>query len=158
MTSVVPGMAAEVTMREFPKRKFAAQVASIAGALDPATRTLLIEVHMANSDNLLRPGMYAEVNFHLRRTEPPLIIPASALILRSGAPRVATVASDNKVRFQNVQLGRDYGTTVEIVDGLNPHRSVGHRPRRRLAGERSSARSQRTCRHPSTSESRGAMK
>ena len=119
MTSVVPGMAAEVTLREFPKRKFAAQVASIAGALDPATRTLLIEVHMANSDNLLRPGMYAEVNFHLRRTEPPLIIPASALILRSGAPRVATVASDNKVRFQNVQLGRDYGTTVEIVDGLS---------------------------------------
>jgi RND family efflux transporter MFP subunit len=119
MTSVAPGMAAEVALREFPKRKFAAQVASIAGALDPATRTLLIEVHMPNPNNLLRPGMYAEVNFHLRRTEPPLVIPASALILRSGAPRVATVASDNKVRFQNVQLGRDYGTTVEIVDGLS---------------------------------------
>jgi multidrug efflux pump subunit AcrA (membrane-fusion protein) len=106
-------------VREFPQRSFAAQVANIAGALDPASRTLLTEVRMRNEGNLLRPGIYADVKFHLTHSNPPLIIPASALILRSGPPRVATIGTDKKVRFQLVQLGRDYGTTVEVVAGLN---------------------------------------
>ena len=118
MVSLTPGLAAEVAVREFA-RSFAGQIASVAGALDPASRTLLAEVSMRNEENLLRPGMYADVKFHLVRSEPPLIIPASALIIRSGPPRVATVGTGNKVRFQVVQLGRDYGTSVEVVDGLS---------------------------------------
>lgn len=118
MVSLTPGLAAEVAVREFP-RSFTGQIASVAGALDPASRTLLAEVSMRNEENLLRPGMYADVKFHLVRSEPPLIIPASALIIRSGPPRVATVGTGNKVRFQVVQLGRDYGTSVEVVDGLS---------------------------------------
>jgi RND family efflux transporter MFP subunit len=117
--SMAPGLTAEVLVREFPRRTFRAQVAGIACALDPASRTLLAEVHMRNEDNLLRPGMYADVSFRLTRAEPPLIVPASALIIRSGPPRVATVGADSRVRFRNVQLGRDYGTSVEIVDGLS---------------------------------------
>lgn len=116
---IAPGLAAEITVREFPQRSFAAQVANIAGALDPASRTLLTEVRMRNEGDLLRPGIYADVKFHLTHNNPALIIPASALILRSGPPRVATVGTDNKVRFQLVQLGRDYGATVEVVAGLN---------------------------------------
>ena len=116
---IAPGLAAEIAVREFPQRTFAAEVASIAGALDPASRTLLTEVRMRNEGDLLRPGIYADVKFHLTHDNPPLIIPASALILRSGPPRVATVGADNKVRFQLVQLGRDYGTTVEVVAGLS---------------------------------------
>ncbi len=50
---------------------------------------------------------------------PPLVIPSSALIIRSGPPRVATVGADGKVRFPVVQLGRDFGTTVEVVGGLS---------------------------------------
>ena len=73
---------------------------------------------MRNEGDLLRPGIYADVEFHLTHSNPPLIIPASALILRSVPPRVATVGTDKKVRFQLVQLGRDYGTTVEVVGGL----------------------------------------
>ena len=116
---IAPGLAAKITVHEFPQRNFSAKVINIAGALDPASRTLLTEVHMRNEENLLRPGMYADVKFHLTRSDPPLIIPASALILRSGPPRVATVGADRKIRFQLVQLGRDYGTSVEVLGGLS---------------------------------------
>ena len=119
MISVQPELAAEIAVREFPRRSFAAQVAGVSGALDPASRTLLVEVRMRNEGNLLRPGVYADVKFHLTRNDPPLIIPASALIIRSGSPRVATVGKDHKLRFQVVHLGRDYGSTVEVLEGLN---------------------------------------
>jgi RND family efflux transporter MFP subunit len=116
---IAPGLVAEIRVHEFPQRNFSAKVTDIAGALDPASRTLLTEVHTGNEENLLRPGMYADVKFHLTRSDPPLIIPASALILRSGPPRVATVGADRKIRFQLVQLGRDYGTSVEVLAGLS---------------------------------------
>jgi RND family efflux transporter MFP subunit len=118
VASIAPGLKTELAVREFPQKRFTAEVASLAGALDPVSRTMLTEVRMANEGDLLRPGMYADVKFQLTRKEPPLIIPASALIFRSGQPRVATVGNANKVRFQTVQLGRDYGANVEIVDGL----------------------------------------
>ena len=121
--SVVPAMAsglsAEVAVREYPQKHFDAQVASVAGALDPSSRTLLVEVRMRNDGELLRPGMYADVKFNLKRINPPLIVPASALIVRAGPPRIATLGAANRVHFQTVQLGRDYGATVEVVDGLN---------------------------------------
>jgi RND family efflux transporter MFP subunit len=119
VASIAPGLKTEVAVREFPQKHFIAQVANLAGALDPVTRTMLTEVRMTNEGELLRPGTYADVKFQLTRKEPPLIVPASALIFRSGQPRVATVVGANKVRFQIVQLGRDYGASIEVVDGLS---------------------------------------
>jgi RND family efflux transporter MFP subunit len=119
VASIAPGLKTEVAVREFPQKHFIAQVANLAGALDPVTRTMLTEVRMTNEGELLRPGTYADVKFQLTRKEPPLIVPASALIFRSGQPRVATVVGANKVRFQIVQLGRDYGANIEVVDGLS---------------------------------------
>jgi RND family efflux transporter MFP subunit len=119
MTSMAPGLGAELTVREFPQRAFNARVVSVSGALDPTSRTLLTEVQMPNQGGVLRPGMYAEVKFHLTRSDPPLMIPASALIVSFGQPRVATVGPDNRIRSHSVQLGRDYGTRIEIVDGLS---------------------------------------
>ncbi|HEY7168798.1 MAG TPA: efflux RND transporter periplasmic adaptor subunit [Candidatus Binatia bacterium] len=118
ITAVASGLPVEIAIREFPQRSFTAAVASVAGALDPASRTLLTEVHMRNDREILRPGMYADVRFHLTRNDPPLIIPASALIIRGGSPRIAIVGPDNKARFQIVHLGRDYGATLEVTDGL----------------------------------------
>jgi len=97
MVSMQPGLAAEIAVREFPRRTFAAQVAGVSGALDPTSRTLLTEVH----------------------SDPPFIIPASALIIRSASPQVAIVGKDHKLRFQVVHLGRDYGSTVEVLEGLS---------------------------------------
>src|SRR6185369_11554677 len=81
---VTPGLIAELAVREYPQKHFSAQVTSFAGALDPTTRTLLTEVRMRNESELLRPGMYADVKLHVQRKNPPLLIPASALIVRSG--------------------------------------------------------------------------
>lgn len=119
VASIAPGLTADLVVREFPQRVFTGQVASTAGALNPESRTLLAEVRMRNDDYVLRPGMYADVKFHLTQTDPPFMIPSSALIIRTGSPRVATLGNDNAIRFQVVQLGRDYGTTVEIIRGLS---------------------------------------
>jgi RND family efflux transporter MFP subunit len=119
VTDVKPGLVAELVVREFPQRVFSGRVVSTAGALDPTSRTLLTEVRIQNDGELLRPGMYTDVRFHLVRTDPPLVIPSSALIVRSGPPRVAVVGADSRVRFPVVQLGRDFGTTVEVVGGLS---------------------------------------
>jgi RND family efflux transporter MFP subunit len=119
VTDLKPGLTAELMVREFPQRVFPGKVVSTAGALDPTSRTLLTEVRIQNEGEVLRPGMYTDVRFQLIRTAPPLVIPSNALIIRSGPPRVATVGADGKVRFSVVQLGRDFGTTVEVVGGLS---------------------------------------
>jgi hypothetical protein len=68
--------------------------------------------------------MYADVKLHLERDHPPLIIPTSALIIQATGPRVAVLGAEQKVRFQAVELGRDYGATVEIVRGIEPDDQV----------------------------------
>jgi RND family efflux transporter MFP subunit len=119
MTAISPGMRVQVLIREFPKRPFDATVANASGALDTASRTLLTEVRMRNNpEGTLRPGMYADVKLHLERDHPPLVIPTSALIIQGSGPRVAVLGPDHKVRFQHVELGRDYGATVEITRGI----------------------------------------
>ena len=120
MTSITVGMRVQVMVREFPKKPFEGVVANASGALDTASRTLLTEVGVRNAESTLRPGMYADVKLHLERDHPPLIIPTSALIIQATGPRVAVLGAEQKVRFQAVELGRDYGATVEIVRGIEP--------------------------------------
>lgn len=118
MTAITPGMRVQVLVREFPQKPFEGVVANASGALDTASRTLLTEVRVRNAGNTLRPGMYADVKLHVERDHPPLIIPTSALIIQATGPRVAVLGPEQKVRFQSVELGRDYGATVEIVRGI----------------------------------------
>jgi RND family efflux transporter MFP subunit len=118
MTAIVPGMRVQVLVREFPQKPFEGVVANASGALDTASRTLLTEVRVRNTESTLRPGMYADVKLHVERDHPPLLIPTSALIIQAAGPRVAVLGPDQRVRFQSVELGRDYGTTVEIVRGI----------------------------------------
>jgi RND family efflux transporter MFP subunit len=124
MTSITVGMRVQVLVREFPKKPFEGVVANASGALDTASRTLLTEVRVRNAESTLRPGMYADVKLHLERDHPPLIIPTSALIIQATGPRVAVLGAEQKVRFQAVELGRDYGATVEIVRGIEPDDQV----------------------------------
>jgi RND family efflux transporter MFP subunit len=118
MTAIVPGMRVQVLVREFPQKPFEGLVANASGALDTASRTLLTEVRVRNAESTLRPGMYADVKLHVERDHPPLLIPTSALIIQAAGPRVAVLGPGQRVRFQSVELGRDYGTTVEIVRGI----------------------------------------
>jgi RND family efflux transporter MFP subunit len=128
MTSITPGMTVQLLIREFPQKVFNGQVVNISGALDQASRTLLTEIRMKNDGDLLRPGMYADARLHIERDSPPLLIPTSALIIRAGGPRVAIVGPDQKIRFQLVDLGRDYGATVEVIRGISPRDRLVNSP------------------------------
>src|SRR6266850_3081986 len=117
--SIAVGQEVRVLVPEYPQRPFVGKIASTAGALDPASRTLLTEVRLRNDDHALMPGMYAQVKFSLVPADAVWVIPATALIARSAGPQVIAVHGDSTVHYVSVQLGRDLGQSVEIVAGLN---------------------------------------
>ena len=121
VTSIAAGLSTDTVVREFPGRVFTARVFSTAEALDPASRTLLTEIRMRNDGGVLRPGMYADVTFHVARADPPWLVPSTAIIIRSGPPQIAVVRADGVVRLQPVQLARDLGPNVEVTGGLGEH-------------------------------------
>jgi len=122
--ALTPGGPAQVLVPEFPARTFLGHVVSTAGALDQASRTLLTEVQIPNDDGSLLPGMFANVQFAITRAEPPLWLPATALILGAGGVQVAVVRDDQTVHVQTVEVGHDLGQKVEIVAGLTGTESV----------------------------------
>ena len=122
--ALTPGGQARVLVPEFPARTFLGHVVSTAGALDQASRTLLTEIQIPNDDGSLLPGMFANVQFAITRAEPPLWLPATALILGAGGMQVALVRDDQTVHFQTVEVGHDLGQQVEIVAGLTGTESV----------------------------------
>jgi RND family efflux transporter MFP subunit len=117
--SVHRGDAARVTVSNLPGRSFNGSVARTADALDPASRTLLVEVHVPNPEGALLPGMYAQVELRSSRANPPLVIPSDALITSGAGTQVAVVGADHKVRIQSIVPGRDYGDRLEVMDGLH---------------------------------------
>ncbi len=118
------GMPAQITVTELPGRSFPGKVARLSGALDTNTRTLLTEVEVPNSQGTLLPGMYAQVRFSITRTQPSVLVPGDAIVTRSSGSMVAIVDSDNTVHFRPVHLGRDFGTNVEILGGLEAGEKV----------------------------------
>jgi RND family efflux transporter MFP subunit len=116
--SVRVGQQATLTIPDQPGRKFNGTVARTANALDPATRTLLVEVQVPNPGAMLMPGEYAEVDLAVPRKDPPLVIPGDTLVVRSDGPQVAVVGPGGAVHFTGVQLGRDFGDRLEVLSGL----------------------------------------
>jgi len=121
---IAPGVSADVEVPEVAGQKFSGKVVRTAGAIDPTTRTLLTEVHVPNPTGVLVPGEFGEVTFHLRSSRPTLLIPANALLFRAQGPQVALVQGDGKVHLQSIQLGRDFGNSLEVLSGLQPEDSV----------------------------------
>jgi RND family efflux transporter MFP subunit len=139
-TSIRPGLEAEVDVQGLPGRKFSGRVVRTSASLDASTRTLLAEVDIPNRDFAILPGMYAQVSLHFPRVSPPIMVPASALVIRSAGPQVMVVEGatgarngEGTVHLRSVQVGRDYGSTVEVLDGLidgmtivtNPSADIG---------------------------------
>jgi RND family efflux transporter MFP subunit len=123
--SIVVGDDAGVLVAEYPKRTFPGRVASTAGALDAASRTLLTEVRLRNGDRALLPGMYAQVKFRLVPADAVWTVPATTIVARADGPQVIAVRDDGTIRYLRVTLGRDLGQSVEIVAGLDgPERLV----------------------------------
>ena len=123
-STIKAGQTANISIRELPQKTFTGRVVRTTSALDPGSRTLLTEVHTSNSDYQLMPGMYATVNFGVQSPDPPVRIPATALIIHADGPQVAVVASDQKVQYQKVVIGRDYGSQLDIISGLEPGATV----------------------------------
>ena len=118
------GVKATLTLPQYPGRKFEGTLVRSSNAIDPATRTLLAEVDVDNRAGELLPGSYTEVHLHTANGAPALIVPVGALILTPDGLRVATVDGKSVAHLIHVTPGRDTGTTVEILSGLDPGQGV----------------------------------
>jgi multidrug efflux pump subunit AcrA (membrane-fusion protein) len=105
-------------LAESPGHNFCGQVVRTADAIDPATRTLLTEVDVPNPAGALMPGAYAEVHFAAESGGKRLTLPINALLFRPQGTLAAVVGSDNRIRLQRLTIGRDFGSSVEVLDGL----------------------------------------
>jgi membrane fusion protein, multidrug efflux system len=114
------GAKASVTLQEFPGQKFIATVARTAEAIDPATRTLLTEVDVPNKDGRLLPGSFGEVHFAVGNNVNKVTVPVNTMLFRAEGAQVAVIGSDDKVQLRPINIGRDYGTTLEILGGVLP--------------------------------------
>jgi RND family efflux transporter MFP subunit len=119
VNAVHVGQAAALTVSHLPGRTFRGTVARTANALDPASRTMLVEVDVPNLDGALFPGTYAEVDLSGSRPNQPLVVPATAILFRTDGAQVAVVPPDQTVHLQKITVGRDYGDRVEILQGVS---------------------------------------
>ncbi|WP_105133251.1 efflux RND transporter periplasmic adaptor subunit, partial [Burkholderia sp. BE12] len=117
-TGVSTGTPVYLTTPQYPGRRLAARVARSAGAIDPVTRTLRVEIDVDNHDGTLMPGAYAQAHLAVPSAAPALALPVSALLFRPNGVTVATVGANGRTALKTVQIGRDFGTRVEIVAGL----------------------------------------
>jgi RND family efflux transporter MFP subunit len=116
---------AVLTFAELPGQKFTGKVDRTAGAIDPVSRTLLTEILVSNHDGKLFPGAHTMVQVNLATGVEPVIVPVNTLLFRNEqGEQVGVVDSNGIVRLADVTVGRDYGTTVEIVNGLSEKDNV----------------------------------
>ena len=118
------GAPVEVTLAEKPGKRYAGKVVRTANAIDPVTRTLLVEADLNNAGGEILPGAFAQVHLKLPAENRGLLLPVSALLFRSEGPRVATVGAENRAVLVPVTLGRDFGTRIEVRSGLAPDARV----------------------------------
>jgi RND family efflux transporter MFP subunit len=112
------GTAASITAAEFPSHVFEGKVTRTSESIDPHARTLRVEVDLSNADYKLLPGMYLKATFSLK-SKASLQVPAGALMFKTKGPQVAVIQPDSTVKFKDVQIGRDDGSTIEIAAGLS---------------------------------------
>lgn len=114
---VKAGQPVVVTQAELRGQSFKGEVARTSGAIDTATRMMQVEVSLPNREGLLLPGAYVQVSLPLAASR-ALSVPANALLFRAEGTRVATVDAEGRVRLRTIQVGRNYGETVEVLDGI----------------------------------------
>jgi RND family efflux transporter MFP subunit len=129
--SAVPGTTAELTLSEFPGQTFNGKLVRNARAIDPASRTLLVEIDVDNKDGKLMPGAYAQVHMAANGAVVPMIIPVSALIFRTEGLQVGIVvkgSNGDQAKLVHVVLGQDDGSTVQVIHGLDAGSQVIQNP------------------------------
>ena len=121
---ITVGMHAQLQLPEQPGRSHDAIVVSNTNAINESSRTLLVQLEVDNADGKLMAGSYADVHFDLPATQGVLQLPVTTLLFRQHGMTVATVGKDDHVLLKNVQIGRDFGSKVEVVAGLDANDRV----------------------------------
>ena len=119
-----PGLSADLTLAQFPGRKFRGKLVRTANAIDLASRTLLVEVDVDNTTGELLPGAFTEVHLKIPADIPTFILPVNTLIFRAQGLQVAAVENNNTAKLVSIALGRDFGAEVEVVSGLTGQESI----------------------------------
>jgi len=126
--SIHEGIAAKILLEEYPGQEFHGKVTRTAGALDPQSRTMQVEVQVPNHDGKLYAGMYGQVKFLLVDQNAPIVVPANAFLFRKEGPQVATIENKDRIHWQNIRVGRDFGDRIEVIDGLKENSKVVMNP------------------------------
>jgi RND family efflux transporter MFP subunit len=121
--AIRPGASASLTLDEFPGKVFGGTIARNSNSIDPASRTLLVEVDMDNRAGQVLPGAYVRVHLKLPQSAGSVTIPANTLLFRSEGLRVGVVRNGH-AELVPITIGRDYGNSVEVVSGLYPTDAV----------------------------------
>ena len=122
--SIHDGLVAKILVQEFPGQDFDGTVTRAAGALDPQSRTMQVEVQVPNHEGKLYAGMYGQVKFLLADENAPIVVPANAFLFHTEGPQVAILVNENRIHWQNIHVGRDFGTNLEVLDGLTENTKV----------------------------------
>ena len=118
-TAMAAGLTAKVTVQELPGRTFTGRIVRTSHSIDVSSRTLLVEVDIANAKFQLLPGMYSNVTVQFAHSDAALIVPATALVIRAAGTQVMVVDTTTSViHLKSVTVGRDYGATIEILSGI----------------------------------------
>lgn len=121
---VKPGMEVTLALPEYPGRSFTATLTRSAGAVDPSSGTVLVELQSANADRALKPGAYAQASFPIHGGGNALTLPPSALMVGQDGTRVAVLRADGRAELRKITIGRDLGKTVEVSAGLSANDRV----------------------------------
>jgi RND family efflux transporter MFP subunit len=118
--SVRSGLGAFLELAQYPGQNFQGKVVRTAEAIDPNTRTLLTEVDVPNKISQLFPGGYAQVHLQVKVAASRVQVPVNALLFRAEGLRAAVVDANHKIHLRQLTIGRDFGTTLEVLQGLEP--------------------------------------
>ncbi|HEV2438135.1 MAG TPA: efflux RND transporter periplasmic adaptor subunit [Verrucomicrobiae bacterium] len=122
--TIAPGQKVELTFLEMPGRIFPATVTRTAGAVDPASRTLQVELQVPNPRGEILAGSYGQARFTEAGDGHVLTLPDTALVFRAQGMQVAVVGNDGKVQLRSIRLGRDFGNIVEVLNGIKANDRV----------------------------------
>src|SRR3989441_9254997 len=117
--SIHAGLGAFLELTQYPGQKFEGKVVRTAESIDPGTRTLLTEVDVPNRNGALLPGGYAQAHLQVKVTGARLAVPVNALLFRPEGLRAVVVDANHKAHLKALTIGRDYGTTLEVLQGLD---------------------------------------
>lgn len=129
---VTVGLDTKIIVRERPDRDFSGKVTRTARAIDPATRTLLTEIQSPNSDHALLTGSYVQVQLKTTKEHPPVLIPATALIVNAEGTNVAVINDELRIHLQPVHVEGDVGADVALWSGLAPGTRIVANPGDRM--------------------------